>query len=125
MFPARNFIRYFDLQSENRPLVPMSDGANAPAGAAPVIPQYLAAVAGVIVEPFLRHYVAQGGWQIDFSTLIGRVTFGLIIGIMILPAVYKQAFDPQKPILVQLAAIFPMGIGWQSLVGSSAKFLVP
>jgi hypothetical protein len=83
------------------------------------------AAAGVIVEPFLRNYVTQGGWQIDFNTLTGRVAFGLIIGIMILPAVYRQAFDPQKPILVQLAAIFPMGIGWQSLVGSSAKFLVP
>ena len=125
MSPARNFIRYFDLQSENRPLVPMSDGANAPSNPAPVIPQYLTAAAGVIVEPFLRNYVTQGGWQIDFNTLTGRVAFGLIIGIMILPAVYRQAFDPQKPILVQLAAIFPMGIGWQSLVGSPAKFLVP
>ena len=50
--------------------------------------------------------------------------FGLIVGIILLPAVYKSAFDPQKPVLVQLAALFPLGIGWQSLFVSATKLTV-
>jgi hypothetical protein len=29
--------------------------------------------------------------------------------------VYKNAFDPDKPIVVQLCALFVSGLGWQSL----------
>ncbi len=88
---------------------------------APVIPQYLAVCLGVIAEPFLRNYVEQGAWSLDIVALAGRIAFGLIIGVMILPGVYKASFDPSKPITVQLAALFPLGIGWQSFVTFGAK----
>lgn len=108
-------IRYFDLQSASRRMVAQGQSSNTHA---PVLPQYLVVSAGVVVEPLLRHYIESGAWQYQMSALIGRVIFGLIIGIILLPAVYKSVFDPQKPVLVQLAALFPMGIGWQSLFTS-------
>jgi hypothetical protein len=43
------------------------------------------------------------------------------MGIMILPGVYKNSFAPDKPILVQLAAIFTAGVGWQTLFEAAAK----
>jgi hypothetical protein len=163
------FIRYFDLQSENRPVaadgrdlrphdvaslehgletmqsggaaprfrrILVTDGSEthaAPVASpmpgqgdsrprhAPVIPQYLAVSAGVFVEHLLRKYIDTGVWQLEWSALLGRMVFGLIIGIIILPAVYKSSFDPQKPVLVQLAALFPLGIGWQSLFTTATK----
>jgi hypothetical protein len=36
------------------------------------------------------------------------------MAIALLPAVYKNAFDPDKPILIQLCALFASGLGWQS-----------
>jgi hypothetical protein len=114
--------RYFDLQSDLRRV---TAGGHSGGGAhAPVFPQYLALAAGVVVEPLLRRYIETGAWQFDLSSLIGRVLFGLIIGIIILPAVYKSSFDPQKPVLVQLAALFPLGIGWQSLFSSATKIAI-
>ncbi len=115
-------IRYFDLQSSTRSTVPKGQASGV---YAPVLPQYLATCAGVIAEPFLRTYITSGEWGMEQSALWGRVIFGLIIGVILLPAVYKSAFDPSKPIAVQLAAMFPMGVGWQSLVASSAKAILP
>src|SRR5262245_13492299 len=114
-------IRYFDLQSRHRLLVAQGQAA---ARHAPVLPQYIVVSLGIIVEPLLRDYIASGSWHIDWSALLGRVIFGLIIGIILLPAVYKSAFDPQRPVLVQLAALFPLGIGWQSLFVSATKLAV-
>jgi hypothetical protein len=117
-----NIARYFDLQSRARRVAP--EGHAAGVAHAPVVPQYVVVSAGVVVEPVLRKYIETGAWQIDWSTFGGRVVFGLIIGIILLPAVYKSAFDPQKPILVQIAALFPVGIGWQSLFTSATKIVV-
>lgn len=112
-------IRYFDLQSESRGVAAVGHAAGA--GPAPVIPQYLAVAAGVFIEPLLRGYIESGQWQFQWSGVLGRLVFGLIIALILLPAVYKSAFDPQKPVLVQLAALFPLGIGWQSLFASATK----
>lgn len=111
------FIRYFDLQSNTRTVG--ATGHNGGVVHAPVLPQYLVVSAGVIIEPLLRGYLATDQWPALDGALIGRVVFGLVIGIIILPGVYKAAFDPQKPILIQLAALFPLGIGWQSLFTSA------
>ena len=113
-------IRYFDLQSAHRQLVARGQAA---ADHAPVLPQYLVVSLGVVVEPLLRDYIASGTWHVDWSALVGRAFFGLIVGVILLPAVYKSAFDPQKPVLVQLAALFPLGIGWQSLFVSATKLV--
>jgi hypothetical protein len=115
-------IRYFDLQSEHR--TPLPQGNDAASGSTPVVPQYLVVSAGVIVEPLLRQYLATNAWQLDWSFLLGRSIFGLIVGIILLPGIYRSAFDPQKPLLVQLAALFPLGIGWQSLFTSATKLTI-
>lgn len=112
-------IRYFDLQSSQRSKSPKGHASST--NHAPVIPQYVAVSLGVIVEPFLRHYIASGSWGVDVSTLLGRVIFGLIIGIVILPGIYKSTFDSTKPVSIQVAALFPLGIGWQSLFTSATK----
>ncbi len=113
---------YFDLQSQNRPLATAAQtksNINAP-----VFPQYFAVCLGVIAEPYLRHYVNSGAWEYDGQAFISRIVFGLVVSIIILPGVYKSSFDPEKPIAVQLAALFPIGIGWQSLVASAAKIAI-
>ena len=111
-------FRYFDLQSGNKSLVATGNSGGSYMG---VILQYIAVVGGVIAQPFLQYYVEHAAWNINLDAFIGRTVFGLLIGIILLPAVYKSSFDPGKPVLVQLAALFPMGIGWQSLVSSAAK----
>jgi hypothetical protein len=42
---------------------------------------------------------------------------------LIFPGVYKSAFDPGKPLFVQLCAIFTAGVGWQSLFKAGATVL--
>lgn len=113
-----NLIRYFDLQSATRSA--KAEG-HAASDRAPVFPQYAALALGVIVEPFLRHYIETGSWAVELRTVIGRIVFGLIIAVVILPSVYRSSFDPTKPILVQLAALFPMGLGWQSLLNAAVE----
>jgi hypothetical protein len=90
---------------------------------APVFPQYLAVSAGVIIEPFLRHYIETSVWNVDFAAFWGRVVFGLIVSIIILPGIYKSSFDPKQPVLIQIAALMPLGIGWQSIFMSATQAL--
>ncbi len=125
-------VRYFDLQSERRPPErkahdrgPAAEMKGSPSGRpkmsapapahASVLPQYGAVSLGVLVEPFLTNAVASGNLNLDFRALLVRVGFALLIAIVLLPAVYKNAFDPDKPMLVQLCALFTSGVGWQSL----------
>jgi hypothetical protein len=114
-------VRYFDLQSQRRSTIPRGLASAPPA---PVLPQYLAVCAGIIAEPFLRIYIETGEWNFVLGAFFGRVVFGLLIGIILLPAVYKSSFDPSKPVTVQLAALFPMGIGWQAIVSSATKGVI-
>lgn len=117
-----SLIRYFDLQSAGRHTAP--EGHDAERRYAPVLPQYAVVSAGVVIEPLLRTYIASGAWQYQSSGFLGRVIFGLIVGIILLPGIYKSAFDPEKPVLVQLAALFPLGIGWQTLFSSVTKIAI-
>ena len=82
---------------------------------ASVLPQYGAVALGVLVDPLLRNYIALDKFNFDFGGLPGRTGFALLMAIVLLPAVYKNAFDPDKPMLVQLCALFVSGLGWQSL----------
>lgn len=117
---ANEVIRYFDLQSERRQILPKAHDAGGEQSA-PVLPQYLALILGIVVEPFLHYYTEHGSWSIDLSTVIGRISFGVIIGAMVFPGVYKSAFDPSKPRFVQLCTVFSAGIGWQSLIEGGSK----
>ena len=103
--------QYFDLNSKIRLLGKGEENLH-------WLPQYIAVVLGVIVQPFLNVYRQTGIW--NFDGLPGRVLFAVFIGIIIFPSVYKNSFDPKKPIFVQFCAIFVLGIGWESLLGSIA-----
>ncbi len=116
---VNKIISYFDLQSEHREIVAKGNAASAKNTY--VLPQYLIVSAGVVIEPFLRIYVQSGTWGIDSSIVFGRIIFGLIMGIILLPPAYKATFDTEKPIFVQLAALLPIGIGWQSLFSALTK----
>jgi hypothetical protein len=121
-------VRYFDLQSRQRP--PKPSGAKLPSGAArmagtdhhhaPVLPQYAAVAAGVLVDPLLRSYIDSETFNFDFWSFLARAGFALLMAILLLPAVYKNAFDPDKPLLVQLCPLFTSGVGWQSLFQTAA-----
>jgi len=115
-------VRYFDLQSPPRPSTPKGVAAEPAKRAAKpsaehasVLPQYGAVALGVLVDPLLRGYITSGIFNFDFAGVLGRTAFALLMAIVLLPAVYKNAFDPDKPILVQLCALFVSGLGWQSL----------
>jgi hypothetical protein len=117
---ANDIIRYFDLQSAKRTIKPVGHGG-AGGVSAPIWPQYVALVLGIVVQPYLQHYMQTSQWSLTVSDVIGRLAFGLIIGALAFPAVYKNAFDADKPLVVQLCAIFAAGIGWQSLIEGGAK----
>jgi hypothetical protein len=76
-------------------------------------------VAGIITQPYLDGYRTTGSWNHD--GLVGYVLFALITGVVIFPSVYRNAFDSAKPLVVQLAAIFAAGMGWQTLLGTAAR----
>ncbi|WP_152630598.1 hypothetical protein [Thalassospira sp. HJ] len=109
-------LSYFDLQSNYRSTIP--SGQRGSDNHARIFPQYIAVLAGVFVEPFLRHYSDHGTWSIEFSTIWGQLLFSAVAAVLILPSVYKSSFDPQKPIALQLIALVPIGLGWQSALAS-------
>jgi hypothetical protein len=117
---VNGIVRYFDLQSMKRSLLPEAQGGGGGVSA-PVFPQYCAVVLGVVVQPYLQQYMKIGHWSLTVPDVVGRLVFGAIIGLLAFPAVYKNAFDPDKPLIVQLCAIFAAGIGWQSLIEGGAK----
>jgi hypothetical protein len=114
-------IRYFDLQSARRGAGMQPHAKTGKPPYAPVLPQYAAITLGIIVDPFLRQYIATGDFGDVLSQLVSRTVFALLVAIAILPAVYKNAFDPERPIAVQLAALFVSGLGWQSLFQAVVK----
>src|SRR5262249_48056120 len=85
------------------------------------LPQYLAVLAGIIAQPFIQRYMSSGVW--DLKGFWGWLTASVIIAVVAFPGVYKQSFDVEKPLPVQLAVIFATGMGWQSLVGAAVKGL--
>ena len=113
-----NVVRYFDLQSENRRV---SATGHASKDHLPVLPQYLALCLGVMIEPYINSYVATGAFNWGWSAAATRAVFALLIGIVILPGVYRSSFDTKRPSLIQLAALVPMGMGWQTLFAAATK----
>ena len=108
-------LKYFDLMSNVRDSV--DRGTAAARKKLPAVwPQYVALALGILIQPFFMAYQQTGNW--NFDGFLGRILFALICGIVILPAVYKNAFDVSKPVLLQLATLFVSGMGWQSLLGT-------
>jgi hypothetical protein len=117
-------VRYFDLQSAVGSIVPKGAAKRAAAEPAAkhaaVLPQYGAVALGVLADPLLRNYIENQTFALDFAGIAGQTGFALLMAIALLPAVYKNAFDPEKPMLVQLCALFASGLGWQSLFQAGA-----
>lgn len=129
-------IHYFDLQSasrRDRPLVatdmPLKSASTTTDTSlqpdehkkhAPIVPQYLAFSAGVIIEPLLSQYIASNAWP-NLDDIWGRVVFGLLMGLVLLPGVYKATFSPEKPVSIQVLALIQIGLGWQTLLEAGIK----
>lgn len=101
--------RYFDLTSRDRQPRARSDAPKH----APWMPQYLALLLGILVQPFFAEFQSTGNWS--FAGFGGWVFGSVIIAICIFPSVYRSALDPDRPIFVQFCLIFVAGMGWQSL----------
>jgi hypothetical protein len=112
-------VDYFDLQSGRRTRAGDYQGLTE-RQYAPVLPQYFAVALGVVADPVLRQYIETKSFALDVPSIAAGTGFALLMAIAILPAVYKNAFDPDKPILVQLCALFSSGLGWQSLFQAGA-----
>jgi hypothetical protein len=110
-----NLIRYLDLQSEKRQQGVMVQGKHSVS--LPVIPQYIALVSGIMIQPYLARFQQDQVWKFDHWP--GWLFFALVIATTIFPAVYKKAFDPSSNLFVQLCTIFSSGIGWQSLFATA------
>jgi hypothetical protein len=107
-------IHYLDLQSENRQLnVVAKHNKNRKSVPLPVIPQYIALVLGIMIQPYLVTFQNTGHWK--FDDLVNWLIFALITAVTIFPTVYKKTFDPNSSLFVQLCTIFSSGVGWQSL----------
>lgn len=115
-----SILGYFDLASETRPggARAIADGGVKPA---PWWPQYVALVFGILVQPPFEHFRNTNPHQWNFASMPLWIPFAIIVSIAIFPAVYKNAFDPTRPIFVQLCAIFAGGLGWQALLQTAVN----
>jgi hypothetical protein len=84
-----------------------------------VLLQYVVLLLGIIIQPFFAAYRARGEW--DLTVEWGWVAFAAVVGVVVFPAVYRNAFNPDKPLFVQLCAIFTAGLGWESLLGTALR----
>jgi hypothetical protein len=107
-----NLLHYLDLQSGNRQLTVMAKNKEKSVPL-PVIPQYIALVLGIMIQPYLVTFQNTGHWK--FDDLVNWLIFALITAVTIFPTVYKKTFDPSSSLFVQLCTIFSAGVGWQSL----------
>ena len=108
-----NLLRYLDLQSEQRHLNVTAKSKSTKSKALPVIPQYIALVLGITIQPYLVAFQQTGHWK--FDNLVNWLIFALITAVTIFPTIYKKTFDPNSSLFVQLCTIFSAGVGWQSL----------
>ena len=117
--PLSRFGEYFYLQSKARRETRLQAGGQD----LTVIPQYIALVLGIMVQPFLEHFRATGEWTFDWATLLKWGLFALIAGLIIFPSAYRRAFDVGQPKFVQFCVIFVAGIGWQALFATATHAL--
>ncbi len=116
------FTRYFDLTSEWKKAVDTKgDRTKIPGWLLGSGIQYLALVLGIVIQPFFAAYQLTGTWE--FQGFWGRFLFAAIAGFIVFPAVYKNAFDPTKPLIIQFGAIFAAGMGWESLLATTLTAL--
>ncbi|HTQ39695.1 MAG TPA: hypothetical protein VMJ32_11750 [Pirellulales bacterium] len=112
-------LEYFDLGSKLRPIRAQATAAGEKPRTIHLIPQYLALISGIVLQPFFQKYMSTGTW--DFTGILGWLIASVVISLMAFPAVYKHALDPEQPIFVQFCVIFTSGTGWQTIVTSALK----
>ncbi|NVJ98786.1 MAG: hypothetical protein HWE25_11570 [Alphaproteobacteria bacterium] len=86
------------------------------------MPQYLAFSVGILAEPFFT-LVGANHAPAEASTIVSRLLFAMVIGLLLLPNVYKAIFNPAKAVGLQMLILCLLGLGWQSLfkvVGTAA-----
>ncbi len=113
-----SFENYFSIYDTDKPTV-------APEKLPPATPrrpsaffQWLALLLGVIVQPFYAYYKEHEG-MVDLGAIYNNpwfIAFAIIVALIAFPAVYRRAFDTDRPNWVQMIPIFTAGIGWQTLV---------
>ena len=119
----RVVISYFDIRpaamsTERRPVSMRRQGPTPSEGGkrGHWLPQYLALVAGVVVQPYMQHYRATHAW--DLTGVGGWIVFAAVAALVCLPAVYRRTVDPESPLFLQLIPVFTAGLGWESLFGT-------
>lgn len=112
-------IEYFDLGSHarERGATALSENA-APPGEFHWWSQWLALLAGIMIEPFFSSYRNGTGWRFDGDS--GWVFFSIVVSIVALPGVYKNGLDA-KPYAIALCSVFTLGLGWKTLVSVALK----
>ena len=108
-------IRYFDINSAIRPLRAqgVSAGTSQPIS---WVPQWFALYLGILIQPFFDGYKQTHHWQ--WQGFWGWTLFACVTALIVFPAVYRNSFDGNKPLIVLFGSIFAAGIGWQSLIGT-------
>ena len=127
-------LAYFDLFADSRgkPRLqgrdvkirggPQDNGGSPPLGPnLSVLPQYVALVLGILVQPYFEKYRASGSWAFSTDSALGWLLFAIIAGVIVFPSVYRRAFDPGQPLFVQFCVIFAGGMGWKELLDTALK----
>ena len=118
---ANKVATYFDLQAQHRGKV---DAHGIPVDAAGptlhVIPQYIALVLGIFIQPYFDQYRTTNQWNVDWSHAIGWAIFSALVALFIFPSVYRKSFDSGQPIFVQFCVIFVAGVGWKTVFSTAA-----
>jgi hypothetical protein len=115
----QKIIEYFDLGSPARAFRKAMPVGEAPQTPIPWLPQYIALLIGIVVQPFFQRYMATGGWKLE--GFWGWLAGSAVLSAMAFPGVYKKTFDVERPLFVQLCVIFTAGTGWQTLVSTALK----
>lgn len=112
-------IEYFDLGSHarGRGVKALSTGKNPPREFH-WWSQWLALIAGIMVEPFFTSFRNGTGWKFDGGW--GWIAFSLVVSAVALPGVYKKGLD-EKPYVIALCSVFTLGLGWKTLVATALK----
>lgn len=115
-------LEYFDLGSDARrrqaAIQPLA-AANGQPQEIHWLPQYIALLLGILVQPMFQKYMATGKW--DVNGFGGWLIASAVVSAMAFPGVYKKTFEADKPLFVQLCVIFTAGTGWQTLVSTALK----
>jgi hypothetical protein len=119
MSEMQKIIEYFDLGSEARARQRAISTNAAAQTSIPWLPQYIALLLGIVVQPFFQRYMETGVWEL--RGFWGWLAGSAILSAMAFPSVYKKTFDVEKPLFVQLCVIFTAGTGWQTLVSTALK----